>query len=298
LALVSAGAWTIVACVSDSATTGAEQGTAGGACFSDGTCKTGLTCLSNVCVALDGGSGAPDSSSPSDGSTTADAGDASAGDAATVITFCKSLDAGTYSFCQDWDTPGFTLTTANIENHDFPCTVGLTDGGVSPPSALESSGGATLAGQCDYKIDTGATANARATLDFDLSCSIGGTGKSGAGAALTFGTSSSGITLALSGAQPIGLNTLNVADGSTTIGGSIIADLASGAVCDTNFHHVKIVVVPAGGTALYVDGTQIGSNATLSGFTLGDVKLRLGMMDNEGEESTAVRVDNVVLSVE
>ncbi len=76
----------VTACVGDSGVSGAgaAAGTERGACFTNGTCNSGLQCVDMVCVHTDGGgtggdagSGADAMSSPMDGSASmADSGDA------------------------------------------------------------------------------------------------------------------------------------------------------------------------------------------------------------------------------
>ena len=56
IAIVSVFASGVSACVGDSPT-GTTQGTEGGPCFGNLSCNSGLTCLSNTCVRLDGSTG-------------------------------------------------------------------------------------------------------------------------------------------------------------------------------------------------------------------------------------------------
>ncbi len=69
------GAFGWSACVGDDPTTnsgndeGGGPGSIGNACFANGTCDQGLSCISNVCVDLDSGASTDGASGPQDSST-------------------------------------------------------------------------------------------------------------------------------------------------------------------------------------------------------------------------------------
>src|SRR5262245_56111595 len=78
-------------------------GTEGHACFGNGTCNAGLTCVSKVCVNLDGST---DAGNPGDGGVDASkdsgSGDGGAGDA-----------CGTYCSCMATNCPTFVVSDSS-----------------------------------------------------------------------------------------------------------------------------------------------------------------------------------------
>jgi hypothetical protein len=146
-AALAAGLW--LACSNDYQEGGPLVGDTGGKCFSDGTCKAGLICLSNLCVVP------PDSGSTSSGSTSSsgevhDAGTADGPESG-------NFDAGTVE-CPIDDTiglnPGVACEMPNRCETDTVCCPRLTSVWECAHSAEECAT-ASMRLDCDSPVDCG-----------------------------------------------------------------------------------------------------------------------------------------------